>query len=147
VGVVDRLVYCGVRLGLSFGDELADLLEYVEPGLEMMFDHGLLFTAVGVGLRLVQDETDEAVGEDGPRFVYHVVSSCKLTMEMVCWRLYCGFEYSTAGFRHGEFALCCITDCKSENPIYQVSKGQPTSSVAVGVEWDTDFERDGCSRW
>jgi hypothetical protein len=48
------------------------------------FDHGLLFTAVGVEPRLVQDETDEAVGEAGPRFVYHVVSSCKLTMEMVC---------------------------------------------------------------
>jgi hypothetical protein len=92
VGVVDRLVYCGVRLGLSFGDELGDLLEYVEPGLETWFDHGLLFTAVGVGLRLVHDETDEAVGEDGPRFVYHdAVSSCKLTIEMVCWRLYWGF--------------------------------------------------------
>jgi hypothetical protein len=91
VGVVDRLVYCGVRLGLSFGEELGDLLEYVEPGLEMMFDHGLLFTAVGVGLRLVQDDTDEAAGEAGPRFEYHVVSSCRLTMEMVCWRLYWGF--------------------------------------------------------
>jgi hypothetical protein len=108
VGVVDRLVYCGVRFGLSFGDELADLLECIEPGLEMMLDHGLLFVAVGVGLRLVQDETDEAVGEDGPRFAYHVASSCKLTMEIVCWRLYWGFGYSIAGFRHGEFELCCI---------------------------------------
>jgi hypothetical protein len=91
VGVVDRLVYCGVRLGLSLGDELVDLLEYVELGLDMMFDHGLLFIAVGVGLRLAQDETDEAVGEDGRRLLYHVASSCKLTIEMVCWRLYCGF--------------------------------------------------------
>lgn len=91
VGVVDRLVYCGVRFGLSLGDEFADLPEYVELGLDMMFDHGLLFVAVGVGLRLVHDETEEAVGEDGPRFVYHVASSCKLTIEIVCWRLYWGF--------------------------------------------------------
>lgn len=88
MGVVDRLVYCGVRLGLSFGDELADLWEYVEAGLDMMFDHGLLFVAVGVEVRLVLDETDEAVGEDGPLFVYHVASSCKFTIEIVCWRLY-----------------------------------------------------------
>lgn len=27
MGVVDRLVYCGVRFGLSLGDELADLAE------------------------------------------------------------------------------------------------------------------------
>jgi hypothetical protein len=84
VGVVDRLVYCGVRFGLCCGDELVDLLEYIEPGLEMMLDHGLLFVAVGVGLRLVQDETDEAVGDDGPLFVYQVASSCKLTIEIVC---------------------------------------------------------------
>lgn len=56
-----------------------------------MFDHGLLFVVVGVVLRsLVQEETDEAVGEV-VRLVYHVASSCKLTMEMVCWRLYWGF--------------------------------------------------------
>jgi hypothetical protein len=85
VGVVDRLVYCGVRLGLSFGDELVDLLEYVEAGLDiMMFDHGLLFVAVGVEVRLVLDDTDEAVGDDGPRFVYHVASSCKFTIDIVC---------------------------------------------------------------
>lgn len=84
MGVVDRLVYCGVRFGLSLGEELADFPEYVEPGLDIMFDHGLLFVAVGVGLRLVHDETEDAVGEDGPRFVYHVASSCKLTIEMVC---------------------------------------------------------------
>lgn len=90
MGVVDRLVYCGVRFGLSFGDELAELLEYEEPGLEIMFDHGLLLVAVGVELRLVQEDTDEAVGDDGPLFVYHVASSCKLTIEMVCWRLYWG---------------------------------------------------------
>ena len=108
MGVVD-LLYCGVRFGLSLGDELVDLLEYDELGLEMMFDHGLLFVVVGVVLRLVQDETDEAVGEEGPRFAYHVASSCKLTIEIVCWRLYWGFGYSTAGFRHGEFELCCIS--------------------------------------
>jgi hypothetical protein len=84
VGVVDRLVYCGVRFGLSLGDELVDLLEYIELGLEIMLDHGLLFVAVGVGLRLVQEETEEAVGEDGPRFAYQVASSCKLTIEIVC---------------------------------------------------------------
>lgn len=27
MGVVDRLVYCGVRFGLSLGDELVDLVE------------------------------------------------------------------------------------------------------------------------
>jgi hypothetical protein len=84
VGVVDRLVYCGVRLGLSFGDELVDLLEYVEAGDDMMFDHGLLLVAVGVEVRLVLDETDEAVGDEGPRFVYHVASSCKFTIDIVC---------------------------------------------------------------
>lgn len=72
MGVVDRLVYCGVRFGLSLGDELVDFVEYVELGLAMMLDHGLLFVVVGVVLRLVQDETDDAVGDDGPRFVYHV---------------------------------------------------------------------------
>lgn len=72
IGVVDRLVYCGVRFGLSLGDELVEWLEYVEPGLAMiMLDHGLLFV-VGVVLRLVQDETDEAVGDEGPRLLYHV---------------------------------------------------------------------------
>jgi hypothetical protein len=88
--VVDRLVYCGVRLGLSLGDEFVDLLEYVEAGLVIMLDHGLLFVAVGVEVRLVLDETEEAVGDDGPRFVYQVASSCRFTMEMVCWRLYWG---------------------------------------------------------
>lgn len=73
MGVVDRLVYCGVRFGLSFGDELVDWLEYAEPGLVMIiFDHGLLFVVVGVVLRLVQDETEEAVGDEGPRLLYHV---------------------------------------------------------------------------
>jgi hypothetical protein len=78
-------VYCGVRFGLSLGDELGDLLEYMELGLDiMLLDHGLLFVAVGVGLRLAQEETDEAVGEEGPRLAYHVASSCKLTIDMVC---------------------------------------------------------------
>lgn len=71
MGVVDRLVYCGVRFGLSFGEELADLLEYVEAGLVMMFDHGLLFVVVGVVLLLVEVETEDAVGDEGPRFEYH----------------------------------------------------------------------------
>ena len=65
-------MYCGVRFGLSLGDELVDLLEYVEPGLAMMFDQGLLFVVVGVVLLLVQDDTDEAVGDEGPRLLYHV---------------------------------------------------------------------------
>lgn len=107
VGVVDRL-YCGVRFGLSFGEELFDLLEYDELGLEIMLDHGLLLMFVGVVLPLVQDDTDEAVGDEGPRLPYHVASSCKLTIEIVCERLYWGFGCSTTGFRHGEFELCCI---------------------------------------
>ena len=82
MGVVDRL-YCGVRFGLCLGDELVDLLEYDEVGLEMMFDHGLLFVVVGVVLRL-QEETSEIVGDEGPRLAYQVASSCKLTIEMVC---------------------------------------------------------------
>jgi hypothetical protein len=72
IGVVDRLLYCGVWFGLPFGDDgLVDLLEYVELGLVITLDHGLLFVVVGVVLRLVQDETDEAVGDEGPRFLYH----------------------------------------------------------------------------
>ena len=85
---MDRLVYLGVWLGLSRGEESGDLLEEVELGLVMMLDQGLLLTVVGVALRLVQDEADEAVGDDGPRLVYHVGSSWRLTMEMVCCRLY-----------------------------------------------------------
>lgn len=88
-GVVDRLVYCGVRFGLSLGEELFDLgetVETVELGLAITLDHGL-FDVVGVVLRLVQEETDEAVGDGGPRLVYQVGSSCKFTMDMVCWRL------------------------------------------------------------
>lgn len=70
-GVVDRL-YCGVRFGLSLGDELSDLVEYEDSGLVIMLDHGLLFVVVGVARPLVAEDTDEAVGEDGPRLVYHV---------------------------------------------------------------------------
>jgi len=51
VGVVDLLVYCGV--GQSLGDELFEVVEYVEVGLEMMLDHGLLFVVVGVVLLLL----------------------------------------------------------------------------------------------
>jgi hypothetical protein len=126
VGVVDRLVYCGVRFGLLSGDEVGDLLEYVEPGLEMIFDHGLLFVVVGVVLLLVQDETDDAVGDDGPRFEYHVASSCKLTIEIVCCRLYWGFGYSTAGFRHGEFELCCIAAVPKSRSVSWAKRNQRT---------------------
>lgn len=73
-----------------------------------MLDHGWLCVVVGVVLRLVHEDTEDAVGDEGPRLLYHVASSCRLTMEMVCWRLYWGFGYSTAGFRHGELELCCI---------------------------------------
>jgi hypothetical protein len=45
------------------------------------------------------------VGEEGPRLAY---PSCRLTMEIVCWRLYWGLGYSIAGFRHGEFEPCCM---------------------------------------
>jgi hypothetical protein len=110
-GVVDRLMCCGVRFGLSFGEEPFDLPEYVELGLVMLFNQGLLVLApVGVALRLVDPETVEAVGEGGqggPR-VYQVCSSWRLTMDTVCCRLYCGFAYSGAGVRHGELELCCI---------------------------------------
>jgi hypothetical protein len=37
----------------------------------MTFDQGLLFVVVGVVLRLVLVDTDEAVGEEVPRFLYH----------------------------------------------------------------------------
>jgi hypothetical protein len=87
VGVVDRLVYGGVRAGLCFGDDVGDLIEASELGLVMTLDQGLLFVVVGVALRLVDVETEEDVGEDGPR-LYQVGSSCKLTMEIVCDRLY-----------------------------------------------------------
>lgn len=75
MGVVDLLVYCGVRFGLSLGDELLDVLEYVEDGLAMTFDQGLLLVVVGVVLRLVQEDTEEAVGDDGRLLLYHVWSS------------------------------------------------------------------------
>jgi hypothetical protein len=88
--VVDRLVYCGVRFGLSLGEdvlELVELVEVVELGL-VKLDQGLLLV-VGVVLRLVDEATDETDGDDGPLW-YHVGSSCRFTMDMVCWRLYCG---------------------------------------------------------
>lgn len=107
-GVVDRLICCGVRFGLSFGEEPVDLPDDVELGLAMLFNQGLLvFTPVGVALRLVQDETEEAVGDEGPR-VYQVCSSCRLTIDTVCCRLYCGLTYSDGGARHGELEWCCI---------------------------------------
>lgn len=75
IGVIDRLC-CGVRSGLPFGDtDPVDLLEYVEAGLVITFDHGLLFILVGVVLRLVADETDEVAGEDALRLLYHDWSS------------------------------------------------------------------------
>lgn len=80
--MVDRLVYCGVRFGLSLGEEL------VELGLCRTLDHGLL-DVVGVALRLVVEETEEAVGEGGPRLKCHVGSPWRLTMEKVCWSWYC----------------------------------------------------------
>lgn len=85
--MVDRLVYGGVRVGLCLGDESGDLLEASELGLVMTFDQGLLFVVVGVALRLVDVDTEEDVGEDGPR-LYQVGSSCKLTIEIVCDKLY-----------------------------------------------------------
>lgn len=86
VGVVDRLVYGGVRVGLFLGDGFGDLLEATELGLVMTFDHGLLFVVVGVVLRLVEVETEEDVGE-GAR-LYQVDSSCRFTMDTVCDKLY-----------------------------------------------------------
>lgn len=86
VGVVDRLVYGGVRVGLFLGDCFGDLLEATELGLVMTFDHGLLFVVVGVVLRLVDVETEEDVGE-GAR-LYQVDSSCRFTMDIVCDKLY-----------------------------------------------------------
>ena len=86
--MVDLLVYWGVRLGLSRGDELVEpveLVEFVETvelGLDMTLDQGL-FDVVGVALRLVVDETDDAVGDGGPRLEYQVGSSCRFTMDMV----------------------------------------------------------------
>jgi hypothetical protein len=38
---------------------------------------------VGVAPRLAHDETEEAVGEDGPRG-YQLGSSCRFTIDMVC---------------------------------------------------------------
>lgn len=84
-------MYCGVRLGLSLGEELVELVEFVEMvelGLDMTFDQGLL-EVVGVALRLVVDETEEAVGDGGPRLAYQVGSSWRFTMDMVWERLYC----------------------------------------------------------
>lgn len=86
-----------------------DLFEYVGPGLEIILDHGLLLVVVGVVLLLLYDDTEDAVGEDGPRFVYQLCSSWRFTIEMVWFKPCCGLGYSTAGFRHGELALCCIT--------------------------------------
>lgn len=89
-GVVDRLVCCGVLFGLFLGEELDEFAEYVELGLAILFNHGLfVLTPVGVALRLVHEETEEAVGDGGPR-EYHVGSSCRLTMDTVCCKLYCG---------------------------------------------------------
>ncbi len=84
VGVVDRLVYGGVRVGLCLGDDPG---EFTELGLVITLDQGLLFVVVGVALRLVEVDTEDAVGEEGPR-LNQVGSSCRLTMEIVCDKLY-----------------------------------------------------------
>lgn len=80
-------MYGGVRIGLSLGDDFGDLFAATEPGVIMTFDQGLLFVVVGVALRLVEVETEDDVGEEGPR-LYQVGSSCKLTIDIVCERLY-----------------------------------------------------------
>jgi hypothetical protein len=50
----------------------------------MTCDHGFfVLEPVGVALRLAHEETEEAVGEDGPR-VYQLGSSCRFTIDMVC---------------------------------------------------------------
>lgn len=85
--MVDRLVYCGVRFGLSLGEEFVELVDMVEPGLAITLDQGL-FDVVGVLLRLVVEETEEAVGEGGPRVGYQVGSSCRFSMDIVWLRLY-----------------------------------------------------------
>lgn len=100
--MVVRLVYGGVRVGLCFGEFVA-----TELGLVITFDQGLLLVVVGVALRLVDVETEDAVGEDGPR-LYQVGSSCKLTMDIVCDRLYWALGGSPDVVRHGEFDECCI---------------------------------------
>jgi hypothetical protein len=82
VGVVDRLVYGGVRVGLCLGEDFGDLLDVTELELAITFDQGLLFVVVGVALRLVEVDTEEDVGEEGPR-LYQVGSSCRLTMDIV----------------------------------------------------------------
>jgi hypothetical protein len=58
------------------------MVEPPELGLDMTLAQGL-FVVVGVVLRLVVEETDEAVGDGGPR-LYHVGSSFRFTIEMVC---------------------------------------------------------------
>lgn len=74
----------------------------------MVFNHGLLvLDEVGVALRLVQDETEEAVGDGGAR-VYQFGSSCRFTIDTVCCRLYWGLAYSDAVVRQGELEPCCI---------------------------------------
>lgn len=72
--MVDRLVYGGVRVGLCLGDDVGDLLEATELGLVITFDQGLLLVVVGVALRLVEVDTEDDVGEEGP-LLYHVGSS------------------------------------------------------------------------
>lgn len=42
-----------------------------------------MLVLVGVALRLVHEETEEAVGEEGPRW-YQLGSSCRLSMDTVC---------------------------------------------------------------
>lgn len=74
--MVERLVYCGVRFGLSRGEDPCELDESVEPvelGLVMTLDQGL-FDVVGVALRLVVEDTEDEVGDGGPR-LYQVGSS------------------------------------------------------------------------
>jgi hypothetical protein len=109
-------MYCGVRFGLSLGDECLELFELVELvdieefGLVITLDHGL-FDVVGVALRLVVEDTDDSVGEDG-RPGYHVGSPCRSTIEAVCWRLnlcWGYFDAGDSGTRQGELELCCIS--------------------------------------
>lgn len=129
---MERL-YWGVRSGLLLGDEESvDLFEYVEAGLVITLDHGLLFIFVGVVLRLVQDETDDVAGDEASRLLYHDWSFWRLTMDMVCCRPCWGLGYSIAGVRHGEFEACCMAAVFGYDGVGQVTGSQVVGYSRVG---------------
>jgi hypothetical protein len=88
-----------------------------------MFVYGLLEEFVGVVLRLVVDDVVDADGDGGERGNCQPGSSCRFTMDTVCWRekvCFWGAEFGDSGKRQGEWEECCIA--AEKRSVYQVNR-------------------------